>query len=83
MPTSVREGQQGENAVQFQILQDGSIPKDSVKLVSSSGKDDLDSASVPAIGEADGRKSILSIPSPCVSVSTFPQKRNECIGFPD
>ena len=52
MPPSVQKGQQGRNTVQFQIMQDGSIPKDSVKLVSSSGKDDLDSASMQAIREA-------------------------------
>ena len=52
MPASVKEGQQGKNSVEFQIMEDGSIPKDSVKLVSSSGKDDFDSASVRAIREA-------------------------------
>jgi len=52
MPFSVQKGQQGKNVVQFQIMQDGNIPKDSVKLVSSSGKDDLDSASVRAVREA-------------------------------
>jgi TonB family protein len=49
MPASVQLGKQGTNTVQFQVLQDGSIPKDSVKLVSSSGKD---SASVRAAREA-------------------------------
>lgn len=49
MPPSVVKGQQGVNALEFRILQDGNIPKDFPKITSSSGKNDLDAASVQAI----------------------------------
>src|SRR5215469_14382237 len=34
MPPSVGKGQQGVNAVEFRILQDGSVPKDFLKMTS-------------------------------------------------
>ena len=52
MPVSLMKGQQGTNTVEFHILQDGSVPKDSVKLVTSSEKSDFDAASLQAIQEA-------------------------------
>jgi TonB family protein len=52
MPSSLEKGQQGINAVEFHILQDGSVPKDSVKMVGSSDKSDFDRASLQGIREA-------------------------------
>lgn len=52
MPGSLAKGQQGINAIEFHTLQDGSVPKDSVKMVTSSGKCDFDAASLQAIQEA-------------------------------
>jgi TonB family protein len=51
MPPSVQTGQQGVTAVEFRILQDGSVPTDAMFLVSS-GKSDLDAASLEGIKEA-------------------------------
>jgi TonB family protein len=53
MPPSVEKGNQGVNAVKFRILRDGSVPKDSVELMYRSGKDELDTASLPAVREAE------------------------------
>ena len=52
MPPSVEKGQQGRNTVEFRVLQDGSVPNDSVKMVFSSEKSDLDSASLQGLREA-------------------------------
>lgn len=52
MPGSVTKGQQGINTVEFHISQNGSVPKDSIKLVSSSEKADFDAASLRAVQEA-------------------------------
>lgn len=52
MPGSLVKGQQGTNTIEFRILQDGSVPKDSVKMITSSEKSDFDAASLQAIQEA-------------------------------
>jgi TonB family protein len=52
MPASVEKGNQGVNSVQFHVLRDGNVPKDSVELLYHSGKSDLDAASLQAIREA-------------------------------
>jgi TonB family protein len=52
MPPSLEKGQQGTNAVEFHVLKDGSVPKDSMQMVVSSGKSDFDAASLRAIQEA-------------------------------
>ncbi len=52
MPPSLERGEQGVNAVEFRVLQDGSVPKDSLKMVFGSAKSDLDAASFQAIREA-------------------------------
>jgi TonB family protein len=52
MPPSVEKGQQGTNTVEFRVLQDGTVPKDSIKLTVRSEKSDFDAASVEAIEEA-------------------------------
>jgi TonB family protein len=52
MPPSVEKGNQGRNSVQFRVLRDGSVPKDSVELMYHSGKDDFDTASLRAVREA-------------------------------
>ena len=49
MPESVHTGQQGRNSVGFSVLRDGSVPQDSVKLVSGSDTRELDEASVKAV----------------------------------
>jgi TonB family protein len=49
MPASVAKGQKGINSVEFRILQDGSVPRDSMKSKASSGKADLDEASLSGI----------------------------------
>jgi TonB family protein len=52
MAPSVEKGQQGTNTIEFHVLQDGSVPKDSVKMIVSSEKNDLDAASMQGIQEA-------------------------------
>jgi TonB family protein len=52
MPPSLEKGQQGTNAVELHVLKDGSVPKDSIKMVVSSEKSDFDAASLQAIQEA-------------------------------
>ncbi len=52
MPPSVEKGDQGVNSVEFRVLQDGSVPKDSVKIRFQSGKAALDSVSLKAVREA-------------------------------
>ena len=44
MPASLIKGQQRKNTVEFRGLQDGSVPKDSLKMVLSSEKSDFDAA---------------------------------------
>jgi TonB family protein len=52
MPPSIEKGQQGKNTIEFRVLRDGNVPKDSLKMVSSSGKSDFDAASLEALREA-------------------------------
>jgi TonB family protein len=52
IPPSVQSGEEGITAVEFHVLQDGNVPKDSLKLVSGSGKTFLDDASLDAIRKA-------------------------------
>lgn len=52
VPESVQKGEQGKNSVTFRVLRDGSVPDDSVKLVSTSGTTELDEASRKAIHAA-------------------------------
>ena len=52
MPPSVQLGEQGITGVEFHVLQDGSVPKDSLKLVLGSGKTSLDDASLHAVRKA-------------------------------
>ena len=49
MPESVHKGQQGKNSLRFSVLRDGSVPRDSVKLVTPSDTSELDEASVRAV----------------------------------
>ena len=52
MPVSVQLGTAGQNSVTFRVMGDGSVPKEFLKLESSSGKDLLDDASLRAIQKA-------------------------------
>jgi hypothetical protein len=52
MPPSVEKGDQGVNSVEFRILQDGTVPKDSVKMKFQSRKPALDTTSLLAVREA-------------------------------
>jgi len=52
IPRSIEKGLQGKNTVEFHILQHGNVPKDSLKMIVSSGKDELDAASLGAVREA-------------------------------
>lgn len=52
MPPDVEKGIQAVNQVEFRILLDGNVPKDLVKMVRRSGKDEFDRASLRAINEA-------------------------------
>ena len=52
MPGSVARGQQGTNTIEFRVLQDGSVPKDSLKMVVSSENSDFDEASLQAVRNA-------------------------------
>jgi TonB family protein len=49
MPPSVARGNKGITSVEFRILQDGTVPKEFMKMKSASGKADLDEASLAAI----------------------------------
>jgi TonB family protein len=49
MPPSHERGQQGINKVELRVLQDGSVPKDSLKMVQSSEKSDFDTASLQSV----------------------------------
>jgi len=52
MPSSVEKGQQGTNTVEFRVLQDGTVPKNSIKMTARSEKSDFDAASIEGIQEA-------------------------------
>jgi hypothetical protein len=52
LPPSIEKGQQGKNTVEFRVLQDGSVPRDSLKMVLSSEKSDFDSASLQGVRDA-------------------------------
>lgn len=52
MPPSAEKGEQGVNSVEFHVLQNGTVPKDSVKMTSPSGKSTLDATSLQAVREA-------------------------------
>jgi TonB family protein len=52
MPDSVQKGQEGKNSVRFRVLRDGSVPDDSVGVVSASGTSELDEASLKAVHAA-------------------------------
>ena len=52
MPASVKAGNRGVVSVEFHIQQDGTVPKESLKIKTSSGKSDLDNASLAGIREA-------------------------------
>lgn len=49
IPPSVRSGERGKNVVQFRILRDGTVPKESCVIADSSKHDDLDEASLAAV----------------------------------
>jgi TonB family protein len=52
MPASVARGNEGINSVEFRILQDGTVPKEFMRIKASSGKADLDAASFAGIRTA-------------------------------
>ena len=52
MPDSARRGDKGAVSVQFRVQQDGKLLDSSLKISSSSGKQDLDDASLNAIRSA-------------------------------
>jgi hypothetical protein len=49
LPASVAKGNKGINSVEFRILQDGTVPKEFMKVRTASGKTDLDEASLEGI----------------------------------
>jgi TonB family protein len=49
MPPSIEKGDKGIVSIQFRVQQDGKVPADSLKVVSSSGKKEFDDASLNAI----------------------------------
>jgi len=49
MPASVEKGDKGIVSIQFRVQQDGKVPVDSLKIVSSSGKKEFDDAALNAI----------------------------------
>lgn len=52
MPPSVEKGQQATNTVEFRVLRDGTVPKDSIKMTLRAEKSDFDATSVEGIQEA-------------------------------
>jgi TonB family protein len=52
MPSSLAKGQQGKNIVEFRVMQDGSVPKEFLKMVLSSEKSDFDAASLQGVSDA-------------------------------
>jgi TonB family protein len=49
MPSSVEKGDKGVVSIQFRVQQNGKVPFDSTKIISSSGKKEFDDASLNAI----------------------------------
>jgi TonB family protein len=49
VPASVEKGDKGIVSIQFRVQQDGKVPFDSLKIVSSSGKKEFDDAGLNAI----------------------------------
>jgi Gram-negative bacterial TonB protein C-terminal len=49
MPHSIEKGEKGIVSIEFRVQQDGKVPADSLKILSSSGKEELDDASLNAI----------------------------------
>ena len=49
LPPSVARGNKGVDVVEFRALQDGTVPKEFVKMKAASGKADLDEAAMSAI----------------------------------
>jgi TonB family protein len=49
MPPSVENGNKGIVSIQFRVQQDGKVPGNSLKVVSSSGKKEFDDAALNAI----------------------------------
>jgi TonB family protein len=49
MPSSVENGDKGVVSIQFRVQQNGKVPFDSMKIISSSGKKEFDDASLNAI----------------------------------
>jgi hypothetical protein len=52
MPPSLEKGRQGTNSVEFHVLQDGNVSKDSLKDGCYSGRSDFDAASLEGIQDA-------------------------------
>jgi TonB family protein len=52
MPPSVEKGEKGIVVIQFEVQQDGKLPDDSLRVKASSGKKELDNASLNAIRNA-------------------------------
>jgi hypothetical protein len=52
MPATVQLGEQGINKVELRVLQDGSVPKDFLKMVLSSEHSDIDMASLKSVRDA-------------------------------
>jgi TonB family protein len=49
LPPLVKSGESGKNVVQFRILRDGTVPKETCVIADSSKHDDLDDASLSVI----------------------------------
>jgi TonB family protein len=49
MPPAIEKGDKGVVSITFRVQQDGKVPADSLKIVSSSGKKEFDDASLDAI----------------------------------
>jgi len=52
VPPSAKSGQEGKNAVQFRVLQDGKVPEEFLKLIFNSEDNELDEVSLQAIRKA-------------------------------
>jgi outer membrane biosynthesis protein TonB len=55
MPPSAMKGQRGVNVVTLRILQDGTVPKEFIKIKTTSGKADLDEASLASMAAPFGK----------------------------
>ena len=53
IPPSVEKGMQGTNTAEFRLMRNGTIAQDSIRLTVRSRKDELDTASLRAVHEAD------------------------------